>query len=218
MFTKLYDALMADVDYAKLYDFLNTCHLKQHPVILDAGCGSGNFLVELLKHGEDAFGVDKDESMLAHAKQALSALDLYAPLYVHDLRKPLNVSVDIITSFFDVINYFKGVKTLFKNMYHALNDDGIYVFDCYKEDVLTTYDGYIESDTKPLPYRWEIQANNHRLHHLVSFNHQETKIIQYVHPIKDIIKQLEDIGFHVRYQEGPDIRKWYVLASKNEAK
>ncbi len=216
MFAKFYDALMADVDYSLIYAFYEAHKPKEHPIVIDAGCGSGNFLLELIRHGEHAYGIDKDEEMLAIALEKLKEEQLYAPLFVHDLKDPLTMKVDVITSFFDVVNYFKGTKGLFKRMYQALNTGGVYMFDCYKEDVLETYDGYIESGDDPIPYHWKITSDHHKFKHEVSFNHQIEHITQYVHPIDIIKEQLVSLGFNVFIEEGVDSRKWYVIAKKGE--
>lgn len=214
MFAKFYDAFMADVDYGLIYMFYDSHKPNDHPIVIDAGCGSGNFLIELMKHGVNAYGVDMDEDMLGIALNKLQEENLYAPLFVHDLRDPLHIKADVITSFFDVVNYFKGTKTLFRNMYQALNHKGVYMFDCYKENVLEDYDGYIEEGNEPIPYRWSIKTNHHQLIHDVMFDKDKSIIKQYVHPIDDIKKQLIDLGFKVNIEEGPDPRKWYVVANK----
>ena len=214
MFAKFYDAFMADVDYALLYDFYHAHKPKENPIVIDAGCGTGHFLLELIKHNEQAMGIDKDEEMLAVALDKLREAHVYAPLFVHDLKDPLRLKADVITSFFDVINYFKGTKGLFRNIYHALNDGGIFLCDCFQEDVLIDFDGYTESGNDPISYRWHIECNQKRFIHMVTFDGESEKIIQYVHPIDTLKKQLTDIGFHVDVELGIDPRKWYIIAKK----
>ncbi len=214
MFARFYDELMADVDYGLIYAFYEAHKPKPHPMVIDAGCGSGNFLLELARHETDVYGIDKDETMLAIALDKLKQAHLYAPLFVHDLKDPLTIKADVITSFFDVINYFKGTKTLFKNMYQALHEEGVFLFDCYKESVLEDYDGYIEEGDDPIRYKWEIKVDHHKLKHLVTIKDEINHITQYVHPISDIENQLKTLGFKVFFEEGPDPRKWYVIAKK----
>lgn len=214
MFAKFYDALMADVDYGLIYAFYEAHKPIQHPTVIDAGCGSGNFLLELVRHNEHVYGVDKDEDMLGIALQKLKEENLYAPLFVHDLKDSLTMKADVITSFFDVVNYFKGTKGLFKRMYQALNKNGVYMFDCYKSDVLETYDGYLEQGNDPIPYRWYITTDKNKLKHAVTFHQQTEQLTQYVHDIKVLEKQLVALGFIVNIEEGIDPRKWYVIAKK----
>ncbi|MBE0700813.1 MAG: class I SAM-dependent methyltransferase, partial [Acholeplasmataceae bacterium] len=66
MFAKIYDALMADVDYEAICQWLKP-HLRINDLVLDAGCGSGFLLVELMKNGYDTFGFDQDTAMLSLA-------------------------------------------------------------------------------------------------------------------------------------------------------
>ncbi len=214
MFAKFYDALMADVDYTLLYDFYQVHKPKAHPTVIDAGCGSGNFLLELIRHGEHAMGIDKDEEMLAIALNKLKDEHLYAPLFFHDLKDSLKLKADVIISFFDVINYFKGTKGVFKNIYQALNKDGVFLCDCYREAVLDDFDGYVETGDDPIAYRWQIKTDKQRLIHMVTFGNETEKIIQYVHPIETLEKMLTDIGFKVLIESGIDSRKWYIIAKK----
>ena len=214
MFAKFYDALMADVDYGLIYAFYEAHKPQKDVVVIDAGCGSGNFLLELARHEDHVYGIDKDENMLGIASQKMKSEHLYAPLFVHDLKQPLTIKADVITSFFDVVNYFKGVKGLFKHMYQALNDQGVYMFDCYKENVLEMYDGYTEVGDDPIDYRWEIASHQSKLVHQVRFGTYEETIIQYVHPIDRIKQMLLALGFDVTIEEGADPRKWYVVARK----
>ncbi len=214
MFAKFYDAFMADVDYGLIYDFYQAHKKTRHPLVIDAGCGTGNFLLELAKHEENVYGIDKDEAMLAIALDKLKQEHLYAPLFVHDLKDPITMKADVITAFFDVINYFKGTKGLFKRMYQTLNTNGMFMFDCYKENVLEDYDGYIEEGYDPTPYKWSISCDRNMIKHDILFDHQHEHIIQYVHPIAQVKKQLTAIGFDVNIEEGVDSRKWYVVATK----
>ena len=214
MFAKCYDALMADVDYGLLVLLFEAHKPYTHPIVIDAGCGTGNFLLELAKLGENVYGIDKDEDMLGIAQNKLQENHLYAPLFVHDLKDPLTIKADMIISFFDVVNYFKGTKTLFRNMYRALNKNGVYLFDCYKEDVLNQYDGYQESGDDPIDYEWTIHCQDRQLRHQVKFGNETEHITQYVHPIETIKEQLTSLGFKVTIEDGVDPRKWYVIAKK----
>lgn len=212
MFAKIYDELMADIDYEKLLLFIEK-HLNKNQLILDAGCGSGYFLKELLKHGYDALGIDHDDQMLALASERLRSENLKPALYNHDLKDEFNLKVDVVISFFDVMNYFRGVKRIFKNIKSALNKEGLFIFDVYKESVLREYDGYSEQENEPFPYQWTILSDSHKLKHLVRVDQDEYKLTQYVKPLTYYTDILEDLGFNqVLVEEGPDIRKHYITA------
>jgi SAM-dependent methyltransferase len=213
MFSRIYDILMEDVDYEALYLWLKP-YLAKHDLIADVGCGSGYFLKELLKAGHHAIGFDIDESMLAIARKRLQEASLPLAIYVHDIRKPLKHRFDVMVAVFDVMNYFKGLKNVFKRLYQSLNDHGLLIFDIYKESVLKDYDGYLEEETAPIPYTWTIEAKGRRLKHIVSVEQHTDLILQYVHGLKDVIDALRETGFDVEVKDGIDPRKHYVIARK----
>ena len=212
MFPKIYDELMSDIDYEQIYTFLKP-FITINDAIIDAGCGSGYLLKELLIRGHDVIGIDADDQMLSIAQIRLKTSDLRAPLYHHDLRDALVVKADVIISFFDVMNYLKGVKGVFSNIKNALTENGKFIFDIYKESVLIDYDGYVEEEAEPFKYKWEIRSDLDKLKHVVSVGNQTHKLTQYVKPLKYYLDLLDDLGFkEIIVKEGPDIRKHYIIA------
>ncbi|MBE0700745.1 MAG: hypothetical protein IH571_03565, partial [Acholeplasmataceae bacterium] len=110
--------------------------------------------------------------------------------------------------------YFKGIKKVIQNIHDALSDEGRFIFDVYKEDVLITYDNFVESENEPMPYVWKIKVKNKMLKHTVETNQQQDVIYQYVHPLTYVVSILEEIGFHAEIHTGPDSRKYYIIAFK----
>jgi SAM-dependent methyltransferase len=213
MFSKIYDQLMSDIDYEQIYDFISP-YIKSKDIVLDAGCGSGYLLKELLMHQVDAIGIDHDDHMLSLAQDRLQTSNLRAPLYHHDLRDKLEVKVDVIVSFFDVMNYFKGIKQVFSNMKEALMPKGLFIFDIYKESVLDDFDGYDESEREPFEYQWSIKKDEMRLKHKVIVGKEVYKLTQFVKPLSYYEQILLELGFKdIKVLNGPDIRKHYIIAS-----
>lgn len=213
MFSHAYDLLMADVDYEALLEQFES-YLKPHDFILDAGCGSGYFLLELIKKKYHAIGVDHDTDMLKIAQEKLTSHALFTHLYEHDLRKPLYGDFNVIFMMFDVINYFKGAKLVIKNMYNSLEKGGFLIFDCYKEDVLSTYHLYEEEDTEPITYHWKMTVKGHILKHHVTFDSSIDIITQYVYPLSYYVDILDACGFQYEVKDGMDERKHYIIAQK----
>lgn len=213
MFSHVYDLLMEDVDYEALYLWLKP-YLSDQGLIADVGCGSGYLLKELLKAGHHAIGFDIDESMLSIARERLQEAGLPLEIYVHDIRKPLKHTFDSMVAMFDVMNYFKGLKNVFKRLFQGLNDEGLLIFDLYKESVLKDYDGFLEEETDPIFYRWTIETKGRRIRHTVSVEKGTDVIVQYVHGLKDVTDALEETGFEVEVKDGIDPRKHYVIARK----
>jgi SAM-dependent methyltransferase len=213
MFAKAYDLLMADVDYEQLYQFLKP-YLKENDSIVDAGCGSGYLLLELIKNNHDVIGIDIDSSMLALAKDKLTSHNLHAALYEHDLREPLPIKVDVVLMMFDVINYFKGAKKIFKNIFQSLNAGGRLIFDFYKEEVLDMYHDYVEEDDEPFSYTWRIQTVGSNMVHQLKTPFGIDHVKQYIYTKDYYLDILKQLGFTYEIFDGLDERKHYVIAYK----
>jgi len=212
MFAKVYDLLMSDVDYEQIYDFLKP-YLKPYNFILDAGCGSGYLLLELLKNKHHV-GIDLSSEMLAIAREKLRENQVSAMLYEHDLRVPMAAEFDLILAMFDVINYFKGAKQVLKNFYHALDDQGVLIFDVYKVEEIFTYHQYQEKEIDPISYMWTIDVQLPVVKHHVEVDGHIDIIKQYVYPLTYYLEILNDLGFKSKVLMGPDTRKHYIVAQK----
>lgn len=213
-FSYVYDVLMADVDYEVLYEaiqpFLNT-----NDYIIDAGCGTGRLLEVLLTNNLDAIGIDHDVEMLKIAKNRLMTSGLSQPLFEHDLRQPIGTTADVIISLFDVMHYFKGNKTVFKNIYRALMVGGRFIFDLYDAEKMRSYDGYVEQASSPIDYRWQIKIDNHLIRHIIDVDDQTHHILQYLYPLENYIQWLDEVGFKdIKTIQSPDERKVIVIAYK----
>ncbi len=211
-FQDLYVQLIEDIDYDPIIEWIKP-HLKPSQRILDAGCGSGVILVPLTKAGYDVVGVDIDTKMLSYAQQALFEAALPVQLYEHDLRTPLSQTFDVILLFNDVVNYFKGVKTVFKTLKKALNPNGFILMDFYKEDYLSVMDWYEEAETSPIHYRWTSRVKGVCLTHTITDYKDTYEVKQYVYPVDYYRTVLESLGLTVVITEGPDERKHYLKAS-----
>ncbi|MCU0105391.1 class I SAM-dependent methyltransferase [Acholeplasma vituli] len=209
-FSDLYVRLIEDIDYIEIIDFI-TKQLKPSDVILDAGCGSGVILSPLIQKGFDVTGIDIDEEMLSYAQKALGH---QGKLFIHDLREPLGLTFDVILMFNDVINYFKGAKTVLMNLKRALKPGGMLLFDFYKVDYLTEMDGYVESENNPVVYTWKTKTSHNKLIHQIETEQEDYQVIQYVYEPGYYIGILKSLGLKVTILEGPDERKLYIKATK----
>jgi SAM-dependent methyltransferase len=213
MFQRLYDILMEDIDYEKIYQDIKP-YIKNTDLIIDAGCGSGYFLLELLKNNHQAIGIDIDSMMLSIAQEKIKSNHLTPILYEHDLRDPLYSKVDLIIMIFDVVNYFKGVKKLFSNIYKSLDNDGRFIFDIYKYEVLDSYKNFIEIDDEIVSYKWEVKVSNQVLNHFVTFENEVDHIKQYIYPLSYYLDILNELNFKVEVINGTDFRKHYIICYK----
>ncbi|APH05652.1 methyltransferase [Bacillus weihaiensis] len=96
--------------------------------ILDLGCGDGRFGNELLSRGCTSYrGIDGSENMVRVAKDHVSELGgeiQLASLQTIDLKQR---QYDLVVSRL-VFHYLQDLKTVFRNVYYSLKDDGKFVF------------------------------------------------------------------------------------------
>lgn len=211
-FAHIYDALMADIDFEEIYNFIKP-FIKDKKTLIDAGCGSG-YLTTLFAKDFDVIGLDIDSDMLALAKQKLEQNHLNAKLFEHDLNDEILLDTDVIVALFDVINYFIDPKKVLSHFYQALNETGYLILDVYKEEMLDVYDGYFEEDHEPFLYEWKINREGQKITHHIKVDQKEDQITQYIYPILMYKKMLEDMGFDVLITDGVDERKHYIIAKK----
>ncbi|HLR03824.1 MAG TPA: class I SAM-dependent methyltransferase [Virgibacillus sp.] len=134
----VYDALMENAPYDKWLTVTEMIFKKENkPIqsILDIGCGTGQMTIRLAESGYQTVGVDISEDMLAYAQ--FQAQEKHLPIqWIHQDVRTLEVlnGFDAIVSYCDVMNYITTEDELcavFHNIYNALNDDGIFIFDVH---------------------------------------------------------------------------------------
>lgn len=154
-FAYCYDRLMMDVDYRRWADYVEELFKRQGlkpELVLDLGCGTGSFCIEMAGRGYDMIGIDISADMLACAKaksvekgrdilflnQDMSGFELYG-------------TVDAIVCMIDSINYVtykNDLKRLFKLVKNYLNPGGLFIFDINSE------------------YKFEKVLGNNAFHHI----------------------------------------------------
>ncbi len=211
-FANIYDQLMADIDFNEIYDFIKP-FIKNKKTLLDAGCGSG-YLTKLYAKDFITTAIDLDEDMLYLARTKLEQANLHADFYVHDLNDELSIKYDVITMLFDVVNYFEDPKKMFMNLFNALNDESILIFDIYKEEMLDSYKNYEEIENDPFDYVWKINVKGQSIEHEIKAFDETDQVRQYIYPKSYYVQVLEQIGFNVDVILGPDERKYYMICKK----
>lgn len=132
----IYDKLMYDVDYSKWADYIEDIFKRngiKPSMILDLGCGTGNFCIEMAKRGYEMIGVDLSPDMLSCArdkseKEGLDILYLNQDMTCFELYG----TVDVVVCLMDSVNYItskRAVKRMFKLVKNYLNPDGLFIFD-----------------------------------------------------------------------------------------
>ena len=115
-----------------LPDFLVDLGLNPRDV-LDVACGEGSFAVAMSKLGYNVTGVDQSQQMIDLAVERAREDNQPVNFYVEDMRSlPYQDDFDLVTCFFDSLNYMLTIKDLqeaFQNAYQALRSGGVYIFD-----------------------------------------------------------------------------------------
>jgi SAM-dependent methyltransferase len=135
-FAGIYDKLMADVDYKKWADYVEEVFGRnglKPSLILDLGCGTGSFCIEMAKRGYEMIGVDisPEMLMLASSKANAAGADI---LYLNQDMTSFELygTVDAAVCFLDSINYItdkRKLNRLFKLVNNYLNPGGLFIFD-----------------------------------------------------------------------------------------
>ena len=105
-----------------------------HPVnLLDVACGEGSFAVAMAKLGYQVKGVDQSEEMVALACERAREGEVEVDFVVEDMRDlRYQGEFDLVTCFFDSMNYLLTIKDLqeaIRCAFNALRPGGYYIFD-----------------------------------------------------------------------------------------
>lgn len=150
-----YDALTADVEYARWADYLQR-HFSagKLPVrtVLDLACGTGSLTCLLAERGYDMTGVDLSEEMLAMAVEKGRCLSR-PPLFLHQSMDKLDLydTVDACVCCLDSVNYVTRPTLLqqaFQRVHLFLSPGGTFLFDINTPAKLERMDGQIFMDER----------------------------------------------------------------------
>jgi SAM-dependent methyltransferase len=101
--------------------------------ILDVACGEGSLAVALAEEGYQVTGIDQSMQMIELAQDRALAADVNVDFRVEDMRSlPFVGEFDLVTCFFDSLNYMLAVSDLqeaFLGAFRALRPSGYYIFD-----------------------------------------------------------------------------------------
>ncbi|WP_181350596.1 class I SAM-dependent methyltransferase [Thalassobacillus sp. CUG 92003] len=134
----VYDQLMADVPYDKWVEWAHSAlssYAASSPMdVLDLGCGTGEITLRMNELHYRMTGVDLSEDMLALARQKARPDQQISWLHMDMLQLESDWKFNAVISFCDVLNYIttsEELKMVFRNVYHALEDSGLFLFDVH---------------------------------------------------------------------------------------
>ena len=219
MYEKLalfYDSLVLDVDYEKIAGYAisimeRDMEKKASVKILDAGCGTGSFILEMKKAGYDPDGFDISQRMVDAANKKLSENGFEPRVHWGDMTEiTVENKYDAVFSLLDSINYVIGEEKLlktFKNIRKALKADGLFIFDIntpYKFKNMLKESIFYEIGDE-ICYLWNCAYNtkSHEISHELNFfikegdlyRRFEERHIQKIYESETVQGALKEAGF-----------------------
>lgn len=158
-FAYYYDEVMAALDYELWYDFVIP-YLKPNAKTLDLACGTGILSTMFKLKGYDAEGLDLSETIIEIAMEKAKINHLKIPFYVADMTKfELSKKYDVITCFFDSVNFLKtkdDVNKMLSCVLEHLNHNGYFIFDIFSKDMMKEYENnHLKEDHHTFKIDWQ---------------------------------------------------------------
>ena len=178
-FASVYDAIMDDTLYDKWTDF-SLRHLPKtndKNKLLELACGTGIQSICFSQAGFEVTGLDLSEDMLAIAKdRARLAKESITFLQGDMLDLSQAGTYDFVTCYSDSICYMQDeveVGDVFKEVYAALNDGGVFIFDVHStHQVDEVFPGYsYHENADDFAMVWDTYADDapHSIVHELTF-------------------------------------------------
>lgn len=167
-FAYVYDKLTMDIDYQKWADYVEKI-IKRNKLnasmILELGCGTGSFGIEMSKRGYEMICLDLSADMLDCASEKAEKEGADILFLNQDMCNfELYGTVDVIVCLLDSFNYLTNpvqVRRMFKLVQNYLNPGGLFIFDIntrYKfENTLS--DNLFYEIGEDITYLWENDYN-----------------------------------------------------------
>ena len=141
IYADAYDLFYHDKDYVAECDLIE-CIFQIYgdgPIrsVLDLGCGTGNHAIPLAQRGYEVVGVDRSESMLAHAQSKAASFSSGSSVAFHqgDIRSvDLQCRFDAALMMFAVLGYQlenTDVLSALRTAHRHLHPGGLLIFDVW---------------------------------------------------------------------------------------
>ncbi|NCA98852.1 MAG: class I SAM-dependent methyltransferase [Clostridia bacterium] len=140
-----YDDLQQTVDYPAWADFILLLDQRHHqrtgsgdgregrPILLDLGCGTGTFAMQMEQHGYDVIGIDDSAAMLQAAREKAQENGSAALFLKQDISHfELYGTVDLATCLLDTLNHLvqpEAVRRVFRLLANYLNPGALFIAD-----------------------------------------------------------------------------------------
>ncbi|OPX45482.1 glycine/sarcosine N-methyltransferase [Ruminiclostridium hungatei] len=167
-FAYIYDKLTLDIEYHKWTDYVEKLIKKNKisgTMVLELGCGTGSFGIEMAKRGYEMICLDLSGDMLDRASKKAAEEGADILFLNQDMSNfELYGTVDVIVCLLDSFNYLTRsvqVQRMLKLVHNYLNPNGLFIFDVntkYKfENILS--DNFFYEIGEDITYIWENEYN-----------------------------------------------------------
>ena len=215
-FAGVYDALMAQVDYAAWaahYDrLMQLCGVKKGAKCVECACGTGSITLPLKKMGYQMTGVDLSEEMIARAMERARKEGLLIPFIRQDMcQLLLPRKTECILATCDGVNYLttpEKTQQFFAAAFAALKPGGALIFDVSSQYKLqnTLGNNTLTCDDEDFAYIWHNRYDGEKaLVHMAlsifhkrsdgAFDRMEEIQVQRAHTLAELTGWLQDAGF-----------------------
>ncbi len=210
----IYDKMQTRIDY-DIYDKVFNKYLKEGS-FLELGAGSGNVTKKLLDYNLNVLASDLNENLLSILNKKLNV-----PTQVIDITNfNLNKKFNYIGMFLDTLNYINPIylDEVFRNVSKHLVDDGLFIFDIHKQEMLDIFDDYSENILfDDFRFHWlSSKIDNIQVEHKFSFINDKLVIEkhnQFILPLTSYQNVYNDY-FNELYIKEVDNRLIIVLQKK----
>ena len=187
------------------YVVKSSSELSPNSKILDVGCGTGDLVIDLLKDGFDAYGIDFSSEMIKIANNYLNEFNLppnhFQEISFFDFESNINYDLISANGFIEYIS-FSQLNDFLKKSNDLLSENGLLVFGS-RNRLFNAFS--MNSFTLE-------EVNSHNLEYLIS----ESTIFNSSKNLKDLMGKFEpvtldlpekqsmtDIDVNIRYQYTP---------------
>lgn len=137
-FAYVYDVMMGSIPYDEWADYVKELlekeHIKAGAQVVELGCGTGAFTLEMCKRNYRMTGIDLSPDMLSVAKAKFEDTEYSDVVFSEQNMTEFEIpeKVDAVVSVCDAVNYVleeDGLDNIFKCVEKSLKANGIFIMD-----------------------------------------------------------------------------------------